>query len=155
MKGVVAQVAGRVCSCCHTKRCEKDGCRVDLKGVPPVRVIVDMDCDALRIPDEQRRCDYLFFGEERDTTCVVPIELKSGRLSASAVLEQIEGGVGMADAWLPQGISFRFVPVLVHGKAIHPRDRRALLAKKVQLRKQKKGVVLIRCGEPLTKALGA
>lgn len=155
MKGVIAQIAGRVCSCCHAKRCEKEGCRVDLRGAPSVRVVVDMDCDALRIPDEQRRCDYLFFGEERDTTCVAPIELKNGRLSASAILEQIEGGVGMADAWLPQGISFRFVPVLVHGRAIHPRDRRALLSRKVNLRKQKKGVVLIRCGEPLTKALGA
>ena len=155
MKGVIAQVAGRVCSCCHAKRCEKEGCRVDLKGAPPVRVIVDMDCDALRVSDEQKRCDYLFVGEERDTTCVASIELKSGRLSASTVLEQIEGGVGMADAWLPQGISFRFVPVLVHGRAIHPRDRKALLSRKVQLRKQKKGVVLIKCGQPLAKALGA
>ena len=155
MKGVVAQVAGRVCSRCHAKRCKKEGCGVDLKGAHPVRVIVDMDCDALRLPDEQKRCDYLFFGEERDMTCVAPIELKSGRLSASTVFEQIEGGVGMADAWLPEGISFRFVPVLVHGRTIHPRDRRALLSRKVQLRKQKRGIVLIKCGEPLTKALGA
>ena len=120
-----------------------------------MRVIVDMDCDALRIPEERKRCDYLFVGEEHDTACVAPIELKSGRLSVSAVLEQIEGGVGMAESWLPQGVSFRFVPVLVHGRTIHPRDRRALLSRKVQLGKQKKGVVLIRCGEPLTKALGA
>ena len=155
MKGVVAQVAGRVCSCCHAKRCEEDGCRVDLKGAPPVRVIVDMDCDALRIPDEQKRCDYLFFGEERDTTWVVPIELKSGRFSVSAVLEQIEGGAGKADAWLPEGISFRFVPVLVHDGKLHRQDLIALRARKVQLRKQKKGVVLIKCGQPLTKALGA
>ena len=155
MKGVVGQVAGRVCSCCHAKRCEKDGCRVDLKGAHLVRIIVDMDCDALRIPEEQKRCDYLFVGEEHDTTCVAPIELKSGRLSASAVLEQIEGGVGMADDWLPQGVSFRFVPVLVHGRTIHPHDRKKLLSRKVQLRKQKKGVVLIKCGQPLTKALGA
>ena len=155
MKGVVAQVAGRVCSYCHTRRCEKDGCRVDLKGAPPVRVIVDMDCDALRIPDERKRCDYLFVGEGYDATCVAPIELKSGRLSASAVLEQIEGGIRMADAWLPRGIPFRFVSVLVHGKKLHRNDRKRLLSQKIQLRKQKRGVVLIRCGEPLTKAIGA
>ena len=154
MKGMVAQVACRVCGCCHAKRCEKDGCRVDLKGAPPVRVIVDMDCDALRISDEQRRCDYLFFGEEQDTTCVVPIELKSGRFSVSAVLKQIEGGIGMAESWLPSGISFRFVPVLVHDGTIHRQHLRALRTRKVQLRKQKKGVVLIKCGQSLTKALG-
>ena len=120
-----------------------------------MRIIVDMDCGALGIPDEQKRCDYLFFGEVRDTTCVAPIELKSGRFSVSAVLEQIKGGISMAESWLPPGVSFRFVPVLVHDGTIHRQDRRALLARKVQLRKQKKGVVLIKCGQPLTKALGA
>ena len=155
MRELIAQIAGKVSSCCHAKHCKKEGCRVDLRGVPSVRVIVDMDCDALRIPDVQKRCDYLFFGEERDTTCVAPIELKRGRFSVSAVLEQIKGGIGMAESWLPPGVSFRFVPVLVHDGTIHREDRKALLSRKVQLRKQKRGVVLIKCGDPLTKALDA
>ena len=155
MKGLVAHIAGKICSRCHAKLCKKEGCGVGLQGAPKVRVIVDLDCDALEISDERKRCDYLFFSEERDTACVVPIEMKSGRFSVSAVLDQIEGGIGIAESWLPPGNSFRFVPVVVHGRTIHPHDLKKLLSRKVQLRKQKKGVTLIKCGDPLTKALGA
>lgn len=155
MNAPIAVVAGNVCSRCHASRCDKEKCRVDLKGAPSVRVIVDMDCDALQISDEQNRCDYLFVGEEHDTTCVVPIELKGGRFSVSEVLEQIEGGASMADMWLPQGIPFRFVPVLVHGRTIHPEDLKRLLSRTVVLRGEKQKIKRIKCGDPLTKALGA
>ena len=108
-----------------------------------------------KFPMNRGGATICFSAKNRDTTCVVPIELKSGRFSVSAVLEQIEGGIGMAESWLPSGISFRFVPVLVHDGTIHRQHLRALRARKVQLRKKKKGVVLIKCGQPLTKALGA
>ena len=120
-----------------------------------MRVIVDMDCDALSIPDDWKRCDYLFVGEESDETWVAPIELKSGRLSVSAVLEQLAGGTRMANMWLPQGVTLQFAPVLAHGKTIHRNDLKSLRAKKLQLRGQRKGIAVIKCGEQLTKALGA
>ena len=47
-----------------------------------------MDCDALKIPRQQKRCDYLFIGEEETATWIAPIELKSGRLRATEVLDQ-------------------------------------------------------------------
>ena len=153
MSGPVTAFANQVPGCCRATRCNKDGCRVNLKGTPPERVIVDMDCKALRIPANRKRCDYLFVGEEHNTTWVAPIELKSGRLKASEVLEQLEGGVRTADSWLPQGISFQLVPVLAHGKKIHRNDLRALRSRKVQLRGQEKKAVLIKCGDRLTKAL--
>ena len=112
-----------------------------------------MDCAALPIPDDRKRCDYLFVGEGGDATLVAPIELKSGRFSVSAVLEQLDGGVKVADQWLPQGSSFRFVPVLAHGKPIHPQDLKTLRSRKLKLRGQKKITELIRCGDALTKAL--
>ena len=155
MKSAVATVARRVPDDCHAPDCDKDKCSVDLTGAPAERIVVDMDCDSLRIPVERKRCDYLFVGEEPETVCVVPIELKSGRFEASATLEQLQAGVGMADTWLPQGVKFRLVPVLAHGKPIHPAERKRLLTRRIRWRKQKKGVVLIKCGEPLTKALRA
>ena len=118
-------------------------------------VLVDMDCNALSIPEDWKRCDYLFVGEERNATWVAPIELKSGRLSVSQVLEQLEGGARMADRWLPQGVSFQLAPVLAHGKTIHRNDLKALRDKKLQLRGQRKGIAVIKCGEQLTKALDA
>ena len=119
-----------------------------------MRILVDMDCDALSIPNNWKRCDYLFVGEESNETWVAPIELKSGRLSGNAVLEQLEGGVRMADIWLPKGVSFQLVPALAHGKKIHRNDLKVLRSRKIQLRGQKKGTMLIKCGEQLTKALG-
>lgn len=150
----VAAVANRVPGCCHAVRCNKDGCGVSLKGVPRSRLLVDMDCNALNIPSQQKRCDYLFVGEEGNTTCVAPIELKSGGLTATGVLDQLEGGTGLADKWLPQGIRFQFVPVLAHEKSIHREERRKLRKRKLRLRGDQKIAVLIRCGDPLTKALG-
>ena len=155
MSGTVASIARIIPNSCRTTHCNKDKCRVDLAGAPQVRVIVDMDCDALSIPDDWKRCDYLFVGEDRDAIWVTPIELKSGRLSVSEVLEQLEGGARMANRWLPQGISFQLAPVLAHGKTIHRNDLKTLRAKKIQLRGQRRRTVLIKCGDQLTKALGA
>ena len=155
MNSPVAAVARRVPDDCHAAECNKDKCRVDLTGAPAERIVVDMDCDSLGIPVERKRCDYLFFDGETETTCVVPIELKSGRFEAGETLEQLQAGISMADTWFPQGVEFRFVPVLAHGKSIHPEVRRKLLSRRIRWRKQKKGVVLIKCGDPLTKALRA
>ena len=155
MNGPVAAVAGQVPDACYATRCDKDGCRIDLtKGVLPARVIVDMDCDGLQIPNGRKRCDYLFFGAGSDVTIVAPIELKSGSLRAGPVLEQLKGGAKMADAWLPQGVSFRLIPIVAHGKRIRRKALNDLRANKIRLRGQRKLAVLIKCGDSLTKALG-
>ena len=155
MNGLVAAIAGQVPDACRATRCHKGGCRIDLgKGVPRSRVIVDMDCDGLQIPNGWKRCDYLFFGAESDVIFVAPIELKSGGLRASAVLKQLEGGARMAHAWLPQNVSFRLIPIVVHGKGIRRKALIDLRSKKILLRGQRKRAVLIKCGDPLTKALG-
>ena len=112
MSGTVVAVANRVPGCCHAMRCKRDKCRISLEGAPKTRLLVDMDCDALNIPNQQKRCDYLFIGEEGNTTWIAPIELKSGGLKATEVLEQLEGGVREVESWLPRGVSTRsFGPV--------------------------------------------
>lgn len=101
MSDTVAKIARIVPDGCHTADCDKDKCRVDLEEAPQVRIIVDMDCIALPISSAGKRCDYLFVGEDGNVTWVAPIELKSGKLSVSAVLKQLEGGIRMANMWLP------------------------------------------------------
>lgn len=138
--------------------CNRDRCRVDLKGAPSVRLLIDMDCNALkvpRVPRRQKRCDFLFIGDEGNATWVAPIELKSGGLRATEVLDQLEGGVRAVEPWLPEGISFQLVPVLAHGKAIHRIELNKLRSRKTQVRGQKKLTVLIKCGEALTTILRA
>ena len=152
MKSIVALVVNSVPENCLATQCNEDGCKLSLDGAPTVRVVIDMDCGALSIPQHQKRCDYVFVGEEGNTTWVSPIELKSGRFSASGVLEQLKGGIGVADKWLPQGIALQFVPVLAHGKSIHKEDRRRLLSRTLTLRGKMSKTMLLKCGDRLTKA---
>ena len=153
MSGVAA-VASRIPARCESKRCNKDGCRIDLKGMQETRVLVDMDCCGLPIPEGHKRCDYLLVADGSNKTWTVPIELKSGRWKATDVLEQLQEGAEVAGTWLPKGISIELTPVLAHGKSIHPQNLKTLRSRKIHLRGQKKATVLIRCGDPLTKALG-
>ena len=152
MNGLVQMVSDTVCRRCHTSDCDRHGCNVQMDGVPDPHVVVDLDCEPLGLL-EQKRCDLLFVGEDDDEAWVAPIELKSGRFTGYRVVKQLQGGANAADGWLPAGSTFRFVPVLAHGKEVHRRDLKALRSKKITLRDHTRQTVLMRCGEPLRKVL--
>ena len=153
--GSVAEISDRVPDCCKVERCNRDGCKIHLNGVPASRVIIDMDCGKLGI-DSEKRCDYLFVGEEGAVTWIAPIELKGGKVgSVTKVADQIRGGVKLADRLLPTGRKFRLVPVLAHEKPIHRHDRRQLRREKVSLRGSRKLIKIVRCGDQLVKALNS
>ena len=126
---------------------------VSLKGIAKTRVVVDLDCDALDLAPEGKRCDYLVVGEESDAAWVAAVEHKGGAFKAGPVVEQLQGGADAAGQWLPAGSGFQFVPVLAHGKGVHKRDQRTLRSRRIRLRGQEKQTVLIRCGQELRKAL--
>lgn len=147
MSEIVQAVSHAVHPNCQVKKCLKQGCGVSMEGAPESRVLVDLDCDDLDIAwgDSDKRCDYLFVGEEKVTAYVAPIELKGGGFKTSEVIGQLQGGANAADKWLPPGDAFQFVPILVHGKGIHPEDLRKLRRAKIKLRKHEPAPVLIRC----------
>ena len=149
MSGLVESVAERVPSECHARRFRKEGCAVSLTGIGGTRVVVDLDCEALDLAPEGKRCDYLFVGEESDAAWVAAVEHKCGAFKAGPVVEQLQGGADAADQWLPAGSGFQFVPVLAHGKGVHKKDQKTLRSKKITLRGQEKQTVLIRCGGSL------
>ena len=84
----------------------------------------------------------------------------SRRVSAGSVAifgriaHNAERGVALAETWLPQDVSVRFVPILAHGEKIHPNDPKGL-SRPLTLRGQRRKVERIKCGEPLVKALRA
>ncbi|WP_025769272.1 hypothetical protein [Thioalkalivibrio sp. HK1] len=127
----IASIMKRVDEECHTTGgCGKDGCRVDLKGMPkpPGRLIVDMDCKKLHIPTDRKRCDYLIFSDDpinrnTDVIVVIPMEMKSGRVIASDVIRQIQGGIKTAKSLIDSDILTRFVPILVHKKGLNKKER--------------------------------
>lgn len=124
-----------------------------MHGVPVEHVAVDLDCDALGIPTERKRCDYLFFGKGQNVAWVSPIELKGGAFRGDSAAAQLQGGADLADAWIPDRLRFRLVPVLASGQRVHRERLRALRGKPITLRGQSRRPVLIRCGSALMDVL--
>ena len=152
MMRVVDQASRNVPSNCKVIRCSKNNCSVLLKDVPTDRLIIDMDCGDLRIPEESSRCDYLLITSIGTEVWVVPIELKSGSFDGGDVAAQLQGGANFANGLLPSGISVRFLPILAHGpsrKENHERLRSATITFRGHTSRPQK----IRCGGQLKQAL--
>ena len=151
MIGIVAKVKNVVPPACQTSKYSKDGCSVSMKGAPPLRVMIDMDCKELGV--QGSRCDYLFVGEHQNRAWVVPIELKSGKVRASEVRDQLQGGAQFAQTILATGDHFNFGPVLAHGKSIHRLELNKLRQARISLGSKIQQPKLIKCGEPVAKVL--
>ena len=156
MNGLVVAVSEQVHRDCRVARCSKDGCSVSMQGAASTRVVVDLDCEKLEFAPRQKRCDYLV-GEDEDDAWVVAMELKSGRFKAGDAARQLQGGADMIDSWIPWNSSFRFVPVLAHGRTVPREEQKALRrpSNRVGLRGQVKQIELIRCETPLAAVLDA
>ena len=64
MPNVVDRFGARMPRECQVKRCRKQGCTLDMGGAPGPYVLIDMDCPQLRLSPNQRKCDYLFVGQD-------------------------------------------------------------------------------------------
>lgn len=157
MNSLVGAVSEQVHRDCGVAQCSKDGCSVCLQGVTSARIVVDLDCKKLKFEPRQRRCDYVVVSEDDDDAWVVAMELKSGRFKATDTARQLQGGADMIDSWLPWKSSFRFIPVLAHGRAVSREEQKALRRKsnRVSLRGQVKQIELIRCGTALAAVIAA
>ena len=107
--------------------CSRDGCRVDMAGVPAERAIVDAD---KAFPahgwDGKRRHFVLFVELEDGRLLVAPIELKSGYVDVSEVVKQLRGGAAFAERIAEPPPDAVCRPVLLHGKGLHPAQRDTL-----------------------------
>lgn len=154
MDGVIEAVYDTVADSCRVHDCNKDGCSISVRTATPRHVIIDLDCSALRIPRDRKRCDYVFIGEKNRKNWIVPIELKSGGFNAAAVVDQLQGGADVAVNWIPPDVHFLFVPVLAHGTSVvRKKQRTEFRSTKIDMRGRKKQVVMIRCGGTLKDAL--
>ena len=151
MTGVVAAVRGRVPAQCQVRRCRGRGCAVSMKNLPQARVIINLDCPALKLGNVTR-CDFVVIVERDDGASVAAIELKSGSVDTSQVVEQLQGGACYAET-LEAVAETRFTPVLAHGKRIHKTKLRALRRQRIDYRDDPYQIVLMRCGEPLARYL--
>lgn len=154
MNDVIEAVSNAVSDRCRVHDCNRDGCSISVKTAASRKVIIDLDCDALRIPPDQKRCDHVFIGEKNKKSWIVPIELKSGGFNAAGVVDQLQGGANVAEKWLPPEVDFLFVPVLVHGtRGVSKKQDAEFRSTTVEMRGRTKRVIVRRCGDKLKDIL--
>lgn len=160
----VATVRERTDPQCHATSCSDSGCALPMSDAPAPYVLVHIDAPAFRVrgsqwrlPDDQRRCDFLFVGGDDDERpWVAPVELTTGRKEVSDFVAQISGGIMVADELLPEGIRYRFNPVGgCHRKALRSGVGTELRKQNnyVNFRGQRRGIELVECGAELVNAL--
>ena len=150
---------------CQAINCGDSGCSLSLSGVPTPNVLIHIDSPTFRarngqwrLPDDQRRCDYLFIGGDDDDggPWVVPVELTTGRKEPGDFVEQIGGGILVADELLPKDIRCRFRPVggcrfRVLGRGVSDELRKR--SNQVNFRRDRQNIRLVECGTQLANAL--
>ena len=143
----------------HAERCRDSGCSLSLAQTPEPYVLLKVDSD--HSPPEVgsgKRCDFLLVSgsDEGKGPWIVPVELTTGRAkSGRDILEQLHGGLKVADARLPQGIKFQLCPVVAHrsglGRIVTDYLRND--TNKANFRGKLKQVVTVSCGSTLAAAL--
>ena len=132
--------------------CDRDGCSLDLDGVPEPYILVDMDHPAGPAPQNKPRCDYIFIG---GNNWLAPIELTRGRADAGKFSRQLQAGANIADQIVPVNAQVRFRPIAAYGRE----PRRAEITKlrniSIRFRRERELVKVIRCKSLLVDVLNA
>ena len=142
---------------CLVETCSKQGCTIGLEGAPSPYRLIDLDHPDSPAGRNSRRCDYLFIGENDGAARlhVVPLELKSNGIKVSTVSSQLRAGAIIAERIVRGASSIRFVPVAAHGGKLHRKQINDLAkrANGVPFQGERYSIRLIRCGDPLSRAL--
>lgn len=154
MSGIVGHVRRSVREECFATECRRGKCSLKLDGVPPDRLVVDLDCDGMPEWGDRRRCDYVLVAEG-PPACIVPIELKGGRFRGDHALDQLQGGLEALrlSSWVSGRADWGLVPVIGHAKRIHREELKRLRRRKVRLGGRIAQAELLRCGQSLGDAI--
>ena len=122
---------------------------MSLKDIPRMRIVVDADKAFGAHGYNGKRCDFVLFVLECGRKLVAaPIELKSGSVEVSDVLEQLQEGAVFAERFAPKASGTVCRPILFHGAGLHRDDRSRLNRGKIRFRGVNLTVKTKRCNRP-------
>lgn len=139
----IVKLAREKHTCCGTKSCKDGKCSVKLPA--------QSYCLKGRVYQQTheyagRLCDFIaFFVHESDDWCAA-IELKGGRIDASIVVQQLQGGAEIIDEIVGLGGTTSFVAVLVHRGRMSQNERRVLQRRRIKFGGRKHLIRPMRCG---------
>lgn len=145
---VQARIGSAELFCCEGDQV-RSKCRMSMQGIVGRKyILVDIDRVYENRPTETR-CDFVLFLEGvNGALAVVPIELKNTRIEPSSVLRQLQAGSNYASRVVPSGVDCICIPVIVHGKTIHPQQLASLNKKKVRFHKENLTIRTVMCNRP-------
>ena len=133
------------------------GCELNRKGVPPNYIVINLD--DLNSSDPGSVGDFLFASDANgdkapwDKSWVAAIELTRGSKSDTEVKKQLNAAAKVAEQLtknINKNVEFEFIPVFVYGGKV---DRQKMKRVKIKFRGKTRGVTVVRCESPLSKAL--
>lgn len=127
----------------------RDGCSVNLAGVPEPRLLIDLDLPGSPLDEQSVRCDYLVFASDgKRRLLVTPVEFKTKW--REKVVKQLQAGADEANRHVPVTPAATFRPVV----ALHrfsPKTARRRLRERVAFRGRLEPIRVVMCGEALGK----
>ena len=149
--GPVESIGQSFRSTCIVSRLTRDGCSVDLAGVPEPRLLIDLDLPGSPLDDQSVRCDYLVFaGDGKRHFLVAPVEFKTKWREKT--VKQLQAGADESDRHVPVALVATFRPVV----ALHrfsPKAARRRLRERVSFRGRVEPIRVVLCGERLGTVL--
>lgn len=155
MSNLVDSLRSKLPQTCLARRCKKQGCKVGLSRDLNPFVLIDMDRRGAPVNQNQKRCDYLFFGMRSGKNWVVPLELKKGMATASKIVPQLQAGASIAENLVPDKAKVRFRPVAAYGGGLtrYEFNQFKKMTNRVKFGRAREFVQLIKCGSKLVEAL--
>lgn len=156
MSNFLEEIREKVPEKCQARRCKKEGCSLTNTQLQSTPFIVDMDCDELPVPPDQKRCDYILFSNEGGHNWMVPIEMKKGSVDPGEVQKQLQAGTNFAaSTLLSQNVAIKFKPLAVCGGTLKRSISQELRKSqyKVGFQAGKREIVLRRSGKSLASVL--
>lgn len=124
----------------------KAGCRVSMADIPSERVVLDVDSAFPTDRARTNQCDLILFhiDDTQNSLVGVPMELKSGNVDASEVVNQLRDGARIVDNFAPRNIAINLVLVLVHD-GIHKAQYEKLKSSTIKFRGEDIPINTTRC----------
>lgn len=143
---------------CVVTSCGKQGCTLRVQNMSPSSYkIIDADEYARVRAYTGKLCDYFLFLMYQGALGVAVVEMKSGTVRASTVVDQLQAGSDESSRILRHEVSHgdmpcKFFPILLH-RGIRSAEVKILRKKRITFGSKKYRVILERCGSELQKIL--
>ena len=123
-----------------------------MAGIPPERVVVNLEHEFELRERTEKRCDRLLFfiHPAENNLIAAPIELKSGKARESDIIEKLKNSLIFTAQIAPVSMRTQIVytPVLFEGRGVKWTNPKGVKQLKVSVHGKRLQILTGRCGRP-------